>query len=66
VYDAIIQSTTELKELAKWKEKSSLWQIWIILARPIFRPFATHTLGTAELQHCGQVIIIPMKASVLI
>jgi len=49
-YDAIIQSMTELKELEKWKEKSSFWQIWITLARPIFRLFATHTLGTAGLE----------------
>jgi len=40
---------TELKELEKWKAKSSFWQISITLARPIFRPFATHTLGTAAI-----------------
>jgi len=30
-----MQSVTELKELEKWKEKSSFWQIRITFARPI-------------------------------
>jgi len=56
VYDAIIQSMMELKELENWKEKRLFWQIWITLAWPICRPFATHvwvathTLGTASLK----------------
>jgi len=33
---------TEFKEIEKRKEKTSFWQIWITLARPIFRLFATH------------------------
>jgi len=47
---------TELKELENWKEKSSFWQIWIALARHIFRPFATYTLGTAALW-CWESVI---------
>jgi len=35
------------EKLWEMKRKSWFWQIWITLARPIFRPFATHTLGTA-------------------
>ena len=34
----------------KMKEKSSIWQTWITLARPIFRPLATHTLEIAGVE----------------
>ena len=41
---------TELKELEISKQESLFCQIWITLGRPIFGPFATHTLGTAVLE----------------
>ena len=33
----------------KMKVKSSFLLIWITSGRPIFWPFATHTLGTADI-----------------
>jgi len=47
------------KELEKWNEKSSFWQISITLARTNFRPFATPTLGTAALEE--RVRMLRMK-----